>query len=193
MPEFIVIIIGAALVNNLVLLQFMGVSSVLSERATARLDTALVLSLSTLALLLVSAAINHLLYHTLLAPLGLVYLRLITFMLVIALLVSLLEILLQRHYPLLRTRLGPAVPMLAANTAILAASLLSLDQQYSLGQTLAHAAGAGIGFAIVTFLFTGIRHRLSHDAAPAPLRGAPIHLISASLLALGFLGFAGIV
>jgi len=192
-PEFIVIIIGAALVNNLVLLQFMGVSPILSGRISARLDTATALSLSTLVLLLVSAAINHLLYYLLLVPLDLVYLRLVTFMLVIALLVSLLEIVLQRRYPLLRTRLGPAVPMLAANTAILATTLLGLDQEYSLVQTLAHAAGAGIGFAIVTFLFTGIRHRLDHDAAPGPLRGAPIQLISAGLLALGFLGFAGIV
>lgn len=193
MAEFIVIIIGAALVNNLVLLQFMGVSPVLSGRATARLDTAVVLSLATLALLLLSAVINHLLYHTLLVPLDLVFLRLITFMLVIALLVSLLDIGLQRRSPLLRERLGLAVPMLAANTAILATSLLSLDQEFGLAQTVAYAAGAGIGFGIVTFLFTGIRQRLLRDAAPRPFRGAAIHLISAGLMALGFLGFAGIV
>src|SRR5690606_23228036 len=175
------------------LLQFMGVSPILSGRISARLDTATALSLSTLVLLLVSAAINHLLYYLLLVPLDLVYLRLVTFMLVIALLVSLLAIVLQRRYPLLRTRPAAAVPMLGANTAIRATTLLGLDQEYSLVQTLAHAAGAGIGFAIVTFLFAGIRHRLDHDAAPGPLRGAPIQLISAGLLALGFLGFAGIV
>src|SRR5690606_13409443 len=144
----IVIIIGAALVNNLVLLQFMGVSPILSGRASARVDTAIALSLCTLLLLLASAAVNHRLYYLLLVPVVLVYLRLITFMLVIALLVGLLETLLQRRYPLLRTRLGAAVPMLAANTAILATTLLGLDQEYSFAQTLAHAAGAGIGFAI---------------------------------------------
>lgn len=191
--EFIVIIIGAALVNNLVLFQFMGVSPVLSGRVTARPDTAVVLSLFTLFLLLASAAINHLLYYTLLEPLDLTYLRLITFMLVIALLVSLLEAWLQCHKPVLRERLGIAVPMLAANTAILAASLLSLDREYGLAQSLAHAAGAGIGFGIVMLLFTGIRQRLQRDMAPRPFRGAAIQLISAGLLALGFIGFAGIV
>src|SRR5690606_17902863 len=108
----------------------MGVSPILSGRISARLDTATALSLSTLVLLLVSAAINHLLYYLLLVPLDLFYLRLVTFMLVIALLVSLLEIVLQRRYPLLRTRLGAAAPILAANAAVLATALLGLDQEY---------------------------------------------------------------
>lgn len=193
MADFLAIVVGAALVNNFVLLQFLGMVTLFDARVSGRMDTALAMSVATGLILLFSALLNHLLYYFLLVPLELEYLRLVIFMLIIGTQVTLIDVFIRRRYALLHERLGNALPLLAANTAILAAAVLSLNKEYSLVQTMAQAIGAAIGFAIVMMLFAGIQQRLQTAAVPTPFRGSAISLISAGLMALGFLGFEGIV
>lgn len=193
MADFLAIVVGAALVNNFVLLQFLGVVTLFDSRVSGRIDTALAMSIATALVLMISALLNHFLYYHLLLALQLEYLRLVAFMLVIGVQVTLIDVFIRRRYALLHRRLGNALPLLAANTAILGAALLSLNKEYTLLETMAQATGAAIGFTVVMMLFAGMQQRLQTAAVPMPFRGAAISLISAGLMALGFLGFEGLV
>jgi electron transport complex protein RnfA len=189
MAELAFILIGALLVNNFVLAQFLGLCPFIG--ASGQYDTAASMGLATTFVLTLAAAASWLLYHGVLVPLDLTYLRIVSFIVVIAGTVQLTELYLKSVSPLLHQLLGIYLPLITSNCAVLGVALLALQQRLSFAETLVYAVGAALGFTLVMVLFAAIRERLVHAAVPAPFQGAPITLISAGILALGFMGFAG--
>jgi electron transport complex protein RnfA len=188
--ELIVIIVSGVLVNNFVLTKFLGLCPFLG--ATTRLETALGMSLATTFVLTLSSAASYLLEVYVLAPLGLEWLRLISFMLVIAGAVQFTELLIRSSSPILHQVLGIYLPLITTNCAVLGVALLNIQKSQSFLQAIAYGIGAGMGFCLVMLLFAGIRERLDTADVPTPFRGAAIALVTAGLMSLGFMGFAGI-
>jgi len=191
--EFIVIIIAAALANNFVLIQFLGVTSVFAMPVGPRLRPAALMSVASGLLIISSTMINYLIYHYGLLPSGTAYLRLVAFMLTSTLLAAVTGVFLRRLNDADYVQTRSTISIMALNTCVLGTALISLNSQANFVQTLALAIGAAIGFGIVLMLVSAMRLRLQNTAVPTPFRGASIALISTGLLALGFLGFAGIV
>ncbi len=183
------LVISALLVNNFVLAQFLGLCPFLG--VTQRSDTALAMAAATTFVLTLSAAVSYLLYHLVLLPLDLAYLNIIGFIVAIAAVVQFTQIYLAAVSPLLHQVLGIYLPLITTNCAVLAVALLAVQQQLSLLQTLMFAIGAALGFVLVMVLFAGLRERLS-SAVPASFQGTPISLVTAGIMALGFMGFGGI-
>lgn len=190
MTELALILIGALLVNNFVLAQFLGLCPFLG---TTRLYApAVAMGLATAFVLTTAAAVSHLLYHGLLVPLRLEFLRIITFIVVIAAVVQFTERLLRARSPLLHELLGLYLPLITSNCAVLAVALLAVGQGLSFLETVVFALGAALGFSLVMVLFAALRERLEHAPVPEPFRGVPVALISAGILSLAFMGFAGL-
>jgi electron transport complex protein RnfA len=189
MAELPLILLGALLVNNFVLAQFLGLCPFIG--VTGRYDAAASMGLATTFVLTLSAAISYLVYHAVLAPLGLTYLKIIVFIVVIAAVVQLTERYIRATSPLLHQVLGIYLPLITTNCAVLGVALLSLQQDLSFAQTLAYAMGAAIGFSLVVVIFAAIRERLVDAEVPTAFAGAPITLITAGILSLAFMGFAG--
>ena len=189
MADLALILLGALLVNNFVLAQFLGLCPFIGS--TGRYDTAAAMGLATTFVLTLSAAASYLLHHLLLAPFGLEFLRIIVFILVIASVVQLTERYLRSTSPLLHQVLGIYLPLITTNCAVLGVALLALQQSLSFAQTLAYAAGAALGFTLVMVLFAAIREKLDHAAVPTAFAGTPITLIIAGILSMAFMGFAG--
>jgi len=189
MEDLAVILLGALLVNNFVLAQFLGLCPFVGT--TGRYDTAAAMGLATTFVLTLSAASTYLLYHGVLAPLGLEYLRIIVFIVVIAAVVQLTEIYLKSASPLLHQVLGIYLPLITSNCAVLGVALLALQQSLDFAGTLAYATGAALGFTLVMVLFAAIRERLAAARIPEAFRGTPIILITAGILSMAFMGFGG--
>lgn len=189
MADLALILVGALLVNNFVLAQFLGLCPFIG--ASGRFDAAAAMGLATTFVLTLAAAASWLLYHGVLVPLDLTYLRIIVFIVVIAATVQLTELYVASASPLLHQVLGIYLPLITSNCAVLGVALLALQQQLSFSDTLVYAIGAALGFSMVMVLFAAIRERIDHAAVPDPFRGAPITLITAGILSLAFLGFAG--
>ncbi len=190
MAELGLILIGALLVNNFVLAQFLGLCPFLG---TTRLyQPAVAMGLATAFVLTTAAAVSHLLYHGVLAPLGLEFLRIVAFIVVIAAVVQLTERLLRARSPLLYELLGIYLPLITSNCAVLAVALLAVGRDLTFLQTVVFGLGAALGFSLVMVLFAALRERLDTAPVPAPFRGVPVALISAGILSLGFMGFAGL-
>ena len=190
MAELLVILLGALLVNNFVLAQFLGLCPFIG--ASAQYESATAMGLATTFVLTLSAALSWLLYHWVLLPLDLGYLRIIGFIVVISAAVQLTELYMKSASPLLHQVLGIYLPLITSNCAVLGVALLSLQQGLSFGQTLVFAMGAAIGFSMVIVLFAAMRERLTRADVPGPFQGAPITLITAGIFALAFMGFAGL-
>ena len=184
------IFVAAVLVNNFVLTQFLGLCPFVG--VTGRLDNALAMGAATAFVLTLSAAVTHLLEHLVLVPLELEYLRVLTFIVIIASLVQLTEITIRAISPLLHQVLGIYLPLITTNCAVLGVALLSLGQGLDFVDTLVYAFGASIGFTLVMVLFAAMREQLVEARLPVAFRGAPIVLLSAGLLSLAFMGFRGI-
>lgn len=189
--EYILIIVGAALVNNIVLTQFLGICPFLG--VSSRTSTALgmgaavvfVMTLATLATTLIDAGV--------LRPLGLEFLQTVTFILVIASLVQLVEIALKRVSPVLHQALGVFLPLITTNCAILGVALLVVSRDMPLGEGIVFAIGNSLGFVLALYVFAGLRERFELVGIPKAMRGAPAALVTAGLLALAFGGFQGLV
>ena len=189
MAELAFILVGALLVNNFVLAQFLGLCPFIG--ASGQYDTAAAMGLATAFVLTLAAMISWALYHFALVPLGLEYLRIIAFIVVIAGTVQLTELYLSATSPLLHQVLGIYLPLITSNCAVLGVTLLALQQSLTFGETIVFAIGAALGFSLVMVLFSAIRERLDHARVPAAFSGAPITLITAGILSLAFMGFAG--
>lgn len=189
MGELGLILIGALLVNNFVLVQFLGLCPFMG--VSSRYPPALAMGLATAFVLTLSAALSHALYHFLLVPLDLVFLRIIVFITVIASVVQFTERVIRSAHPLLYEVLGIYLPLITSNCAVLAVALLAVGQELTFLATLVYSCGAAAGFALVMLLFAALRERLEHASVPAAFRGAPIALVTAGILSLGFVGFAG--
>ena len=191
MSELATILIATVLVNNFVLVKFLGLCPFMG--VSRRLETATGMALATTFVLTLSAACSYLVENWLLAPLGLGYLRTIAFILVIAAVVQFTEMVVQRTSPLLYQVLGIYLPLITTNCAVLGVALLNVQEAHSFIESLVYGFGAALGFALVMVLFAGVRERVAVADVPAPFQGAAIALVTAGLMALGFLGFAGLV
>jgi Na+-translocating ferredoxin:NAD+ oxidoreductase subunit A len=189
MADLLLILIGAMLVNNFVLVQFLGLCPFVG--VSRQFDNALAMGAATTFVLALSASVSYLLFHLVLVPLELEYLRVIAFIVVIAGLVQLTEIYVRASSPLLYQALGIYLPLITTNCAVLGVALLALGFELSLLATIVYALGAAAGFTLVLTLFAALRERLPQERIPRPFAGAPITLITAGLMALGFMGFAG--
>ncbi len=190
MTDLILILIGTVLVNNFVLVRFLGLCPFMG--VSRSLEAAAGMSLATAFVLTLSSAISYLLHRYLLLPLDLVYLRTIAFILVIAAAVQLVEVMVRRLSPLLHQVLGIYIPLIATNCAVLGVALLNVQQAATFLQSMVFGFGAAAGFALVLTLFAAIRERLEAADVPLPFRGTAIALATAGIMSLAFMGFAGI-
>ena len=191
MSELAAILVATVLVNNFVLVKFLGLCPFMG--VSRKLETATGMALATTFVLTLSAACSYLVETWLLAPLGLGYLRTIAFILVIAAVVQFTEMVVRRSSPLLYQVLGIYLPLITTNCAVLGVALLNVQEAHSFLESLFYGFGAALGFALVMILFAGVRERVAVADVPVPFRGAAIALITAGLMALAFLGFAGLV
>ena len=191
MTQIFSIIVAAALVNNMVLVQSLGVSSLFVY--SNRLQNAIELALVSFLVIFLASAINLILYRGLLAPLGLEYLALVCFVGVSSILSLLVLHSLEIKFPLSMRRQRLAFYLIGGNSSIIGLSLLNTASVRSVVDCLAYSFGAALGFALVLLAFTALRQRLDGADVPAPFRGAAIQLISAGIAAMCLLGFAGLV
>ena len=190
MPELLLLAIGASLVNNVVLTGFLGLCPFVG--AGRRLEAAAGMALATLFVLTLASGASWVAWHWLLEPLGLGYLRTLVFILLIAALVQFTEMLVRSTSPLLHELLGVFLPLITTNCAVLGVALINLDRGHGFLESLVFGAAAGAGFGAALLAFTGLRERLEGADLPAAFRGAPIALVTAGLMALAFMGFAGL-
>lgn len=189
MTELFVILIGTVLVNNFVLVRFLGLCPFLG--VSRNLEAAMGMSLATAFVLTLSSATAYLLYEYVLTPLDLEYLRTLGFILVIAASVQFTEIMVRRMSPLLDQVLGIYIPLIATNCAVLGVALLNVQQSKGFVQSVFYGFGASVGFALVLVLFAAVRERLEAADIPVPFRGTAIALMTAGIMSLAFMGFSG--
>jgi len=187
--DLILILVGTVLVNNFVLVRFLGLCPFMG--VSRNLEAAFGMSLATAFVLTLSSAVSYLLHEYLLVPLELGYLRTISFILVIAVSVQFTEIMVRRLSPLLDQVLGIFIPLIATNCAVLGVALLNVQQAKGFVQSVFFGFGAAMGFALVIVLFAAIRERLESADIPLPFRGMAIALMTAGLMSLAFMGFSG--
>lgn len=189
MPELVLILITTVLVNNFVLVRFLGLCPLLG--VSRNLEAAAGMSMATAFVLTLSSASAYLLHTYLLVPLGLSYLRTLSFILVIAASVQFTEIMVRRLSPMLDQVLGVYIPLIATNCAVLGVALLNVQASKGFVQSVIYGFGASVGFALVLVLFAAIRERLEVADVPAPFRGTAIALMTAGIMSLAFMGFSG--
>ncbi len=189
--EYAALLVGAILVNNFVLVQFLGLCPFMG--VSNKLDTAIGMSAATTFVLTLASICSYLTYSYVLLPLGLEYLRTIAFILVIAVVVQFTEMVVNKTSPLLYKVLGIFLPLITTNCAVLGVALLNLNKQHTLMQSALYGFGAAIGFSLVLIAFSAMRERLAVAEVPEAFKGAAIGMITAGLMSLAFMGFAGLV
>jgi electron transport complex protein RnfA len=190
MGEYLLLILATALVNNVLLVKFLGLCSFMG--VSSRLDSALGMSLATTFVLTLAVVAGWLLEHLLIQPLGLGSLRILTFILVIASVVQFTEMVVRKVSPALHQVLGIYLPLITTNCAVLGVTLLNVQQNHGFLYSLLNGIGSALGFSLVMVLFAGLRERLALAQVPALFAGQPIAFITAGLLSLGFMGFVGL-
>ena len=183
------ILLAAILTNNMVLSKFLGICPFLG--VSKKTDTALSMSIAVTLVMVVSTAVTWPIYHFILSP-NYTYLETIVFILVIAAIVQLIEIVLKRYIKPIYNALGIYLPLITTNCAVLGITMLNITNELGFVQSLVNALGAGLGFMLAMLLFSGVRERLETADIPEFLKGLPITLVAAALVSLSFLGFAGI-
>ncbi len=189
MQDTFLLLLGAVLVNNFVLVKFLGLCPFMG--VSRRLDSAYGLALATGFVLTLSAGLSWLVQHWLLDPLDLGYLRTLAFILVIAAVVQFSEVVMKRQSPRLYRVLGLFLPLITTNCAVLGVALLNAQARHSLFEAMLFGFGAALGFGLVLVMFAAMRERLELADVPESFKGAPIALLTAGLMALAFMGFAG--
>ena len=186
-----VILISAILVNNFVLSRFLGICPFLG--VSKKVDTSLGMGMAVTFVMTMAGIITYFVNVLILEKLGIEYLQTIAFILVIASLVQLVEIVLQKVSPALYQALGVFLPLITTNCAVLGLALLNIQFNFGLLQVIAHSIGAALGFTLAIVLFAGIREKLELSDVPKAFKGFPIALITAGLMAMAFMGFTGLV
>lgn len=190
MKIFFSILLTAILTQNFVLAKFLGICPFLG--VSKKTKTATGMSLAVIFVMVLATAVTFPI-NTLLVKNGLEYLQTIVFILVIAALVQLVEIVLKKYMPPLYNSLGIYLPLITTNCAVLGVVLLNIDNGYDFAQSMVNSLGAGIGFLVAMVMFAGVRERMESSDVPESLKGLPITLVAASLVSMSFLGFAGLV
>ena len=191
LAEYALLLVGTVLVNNFVLVQFLGLCPFMG--VSNKLETAIGMSAATTFVLTLASACSYLTYTWLLVPLDLTYLRTISFILVIAVVVQFTEMVVRKSSPLLHRVLGVYLPLITTNCAVLGVALLNINKAHTFSQSLLYGFGAAVGFSLVLVLFSAMRARLAVADVPLPFQGAAIGMIAAGLASLAFMGFAGLV
>ncbi|MBE6210805.1 MAG: electron transport complex subunit RsxA [Rikenellaceae bacterium] len=189
--SYFAIIIGAILVNNVVLAQFLGICPFLG--VSSKVETSLGMGAAVTFVMSLTAVVAWCIQTYVLVPLGIEYMQTIVFILVIAALVQMVEIILKKVSPSLYQALGIFLPLITTNCAVLGIAILMIQKEFSLLQSVVFSAATAIGFALALVLFAGIRERLEFEDVPEAMKGTPIALVTAALLAMAFLGFSGLV
>jgi electron transport complex protein RnfA len=190
LTEYVLILVSTVLANNFVLVRFLGLCPFMG--VSGKIEGAVGMSIATLFVLTLSSMSAYLLNSYLLKPLGLEYLSTLGFILVIATVVQFTEMVMRKTSPLLYRILGIFLPLITTNCAVLGVALLNVQQQHDLLQSAWYGFGAAAGFGLVLISFSAMRERLAYADVPLHFRGAPIALITAGLMALAFMGFAGL-
>ncbi len=191
MTEYVLILVSTILVNNFVLVQFLGLCPFMG--VSNKLETAMGMGLATAFVLTLSSVCAYLTDTYLLEPLGLTYLRTISFILVIAVVVQFTEMVVRKTSPVLYRVLGIFLPLITVNCAVLGVALLNVKKQNDFIESVLYGFGAAVGFALVMVLFAAMRERIAAADVPEPFKGSAIGLVTAGLMSLAFLGFTGLV
>ena len=191
MKELIIILLSSVLVNNYVLTRFLGICPFLG--VSKKFDQATGMGIAVIAVMLLATAVTYPIQYFVLNTLNLGYLQNIVFILVIAALVQMLELLLKRFIPALHKGLGVYLPLITTNCAVLGVAINNINDGYTFIQSMVSSLGAGLGFLLAMVLFSGVRSRIDESEIPAPFRGLASTLIAASFISLAFMGFSGIV
>ena len=178
------------LVNNYVLVQFLGICPFLG--VSKKLDSAVGMSAAVIFVMALATSVTWPIYTYLLEPNGMAYLQTIVFILIIAVLVQLVEIILKKFMPPLYKALGVYLPLITTNCAVLGVTMLNVDNKYGFWESVVNGVGAGVGFMLALVLFAGVRRKLESCDVPKAFQGLPITLVAASLVSLSFMGFAGL-
>ena len=189
----ITIVLAGILTENMVLSKFLGICPFLG--VSKKTNTAVSMGIAVTLVMLLATAVTYPIQIYLLDRFGLGYLQTIVFILIIAALVQLVEIVLKKYIPPLYTALGVYLPLITTNCAVLGITMLNFTNEavHNYGEALFNALGAGLGFLFAMFIFSGVRTRLETSNIPEAMKGLPITLVSAAIVSLSFLGFAGIV
>lgn len=190
MQQYMLLMVGAALVNNVVLVRFLGLCSFMG--VTTKVDTAVGMGMATTFVLTVSSVLTWALETFLLVPTGLGYLRTVTFILVIAAVVQFTEMAVKRISPSLFQTLGIYLPLITTNCSVLGIPLLNVEHHHNFMQSMLYGFASALGFSLILAVFAGLRERIALAEVPRLFAGPPIGFITASLLALAFMGFSGI-
>ncbi|MFZ8764205.1 electron transport complex protein RnfA [Enterococcus diestrammenae] len=190
MQMMITILVAGILTDNFVLSQFLGICPFLG--VSKKLDTAVGMSVAVTFVMVLATLVTYPLYAWVLVPMSLDYLQTIVFILTIAALVQLVEVVMKKYMPPLYNALGIYLPLITTNCAVLGVTILHFTKEYSYGQSLVNALAAGLGFLLAMVLFAGVRQRLETADIPDALKGMPITLIAAAIVSMSFLGFAGL-
>ncbi len=188
---YFAIIIGAIFVNNVVLAQFLGICPFLG--VSSKVETSMGMGAAVTFVMALSAVVTWLIQNYILMPLGIEYMQTIVFILVIAALVQMVEIVLKKVSPSLYQALGIFLPLITTNCAVLGVAILMIQKKFSLLQGVVYNVSIALGFALALVIFAGLRERIEFEEAPKAFQGVPIALITASILAMAFMGFSGLV
>ena len=189
--SYFAIVVGAILVNNVVLAQFLGICPFLG--VSSKVETSLGMGAAVTFVMALTAVVAWSIQIFILDPLQIQYMQTIVFILVIAALVQMVEIILKKLSPSLYQALGIFLPLITTNCAVLGVAILMIQKEFSLLQSVVYSVSTALGFALALVLFAGIRERLEMEDVPVAFRGPPIALITAGILAMAFMGFSGLV
>ena len=190
MQEFAVILISAIFVNNFVLVQFLGLCPFMG--VSSKLETAIGMAGATTFVLTIAAMSSYMVNNWILVPLNIEYLKTISFILVIAVVVQFTKMFIEKSSPLLYRVLGVFLPLITTNCAVLGVALQNTTKAHTLSESTLYGFGAAIGFSLVLILFSAMRERLTAADVPEPFKGAAIAMITAGLMSLAFMGFGGL-
>ncbi|MEE0913956.1 MAG: electron transport complex protein RnfA [Ruminococcus sp.] len=191
MTHFLIILLSAVFINNYVLSKFLGICPFLG--VSKKLNQAVGMSLAVIFVMLMATAVTWPIQTYLLTPNDLGYLQTIVFILVIAALVQLVEIILKRYIPSLHKSLGVYLPLITTNCAVLGVTILNIDSGYTFAESMVNSLGSGLGFFLAMVMFSGVRSKLEGADIPKAFQGLPITLVAASITSLSFLGFSGVI
>lgn len=191
MSEYLLLFVGTVLVNNFVLVKFLGLCPFMG--VSGKLETAIGMSVATTFVLTLASALSYIVNTYILAPLNLEYLQTLSFILVIAVMVQLTEMVIHKTSPILYRLLGIFLPLITTNCAVLGVALLNINEKHNFVQSVVFGFAAAVGFSLVLILFAAMRERLAAADVPVPFKGASIAMITAGLMSLAFMGFSGLV
>ena len=191
MHNYLLLFFSTVLVNNFVLVKFLGLCPFLG--VSSKIETAVGMSFATTFVLTLTAALSYIVNIYLLLPLDLMYLQTLSFILVIAVVVQFTEMVIRKNSPTLYRLLGIFLPLITTNCAILGLTLLNVNKNHDFVESIIYGFSAGVGFSLVLILFSSIRERLATSDVPLPFQGASIAMITAGLMALAFMGFTGLI